>query len=109
MAERTLYHVTHRSNLASILRQGLRPTRAKTKWSTIWLCSEEAIADIIQHMAQRHRWTTTALIVFRVQIDTNHLRRNRAIGIYHYPHEIPVSREDVFLWERGELRELNDR
>lgn len=104
---RTLYHVTHRSNLDAILRQGLRPTKAKTKWSTIWLCAEERIEDLLQHMAQRHGWSTSVLIVIRVQVDTYHLRRNRAPGVYHFPREIQVKPEDAFLWSGGGLRQLN--
>lgn len=109
MAERTLYHITHRSNLQEILLRGLRPRKARTKWATVWLCAEERIADLITHMGQRHGWSTGSLIVIRVTISDRHLRRNRAPGVYHFPYEIIVSREDAFAWERGGLVGLNDR
>lgn len=101
---RVLYHITHRRNLDRILREGLQPQRARTKWSTVWLCAEERIADILQHMAERHHWPTSSLIVVRVNVSGRHLKRNRAPGVYHYPAEIVVERGDVFVWSRGELK-----
>lgn len=105
--ERTLYHVTRRTNLPSILRQGLQPARSKTVWPTIWICSEEAIEDMMQHMTRRHGCSRKTLVVIRVQVDARRLRRNRAPGVYHYPHEISVKPEDVFLWSGGGLHQLN--
>jgi len=85
-----LYHVTHRSNQASIDRVGLRAVFARS-WSRVWFCNHPKLAWALRHVADSHGWPVLELICYRVDVPRAWLSRWRW-GIYTCARDIPASR-----------------
>ena len=96
MRSRTLYHVTHRRNVASILDKGLMPARSKTRWRTLWYTNEQGIQWAIKHVMERHGYKDPrALVVIKVQIPIKDIKNNRWSGIYNSHATVPVTTEMI--------------
>ena len=74
----TLYHVTNRKNLASILQNGLDPKKARMKRKSVWGVTRSRIAWAIIHVMAKP-WNRSASIgdmaVIRFSISRNKIRR----------------------------------
>ena len=96
----TLYHVTRRENLDSILRDGLDPSKAKGKRKSVWGVVGTRVAWAIVHV-QSKPWnrgvTLDDLVVIRLTLPRTSVRRYH-VGVWHTVEglgSVPVTPEMV--------------
>jgi RNA:NAD 2'-phosphotransferase (TPT1/KptA family) len=85
---RILYHVTHRANLASILKDGLRPDRSRSRYWRTWLVRRAGVRYIAAHVAATHHWALGDMRVFKVSVCPWLLSPGRN-GVYTTSYPIP--------------------
>ena len=86
------YHVTHRRNVASILRDGLLCRKATGKRKAVWLSIDptEALAE---HIAHSHGWRADCLVVLAVFV------RRDFVSVQHLP-GVGLHRDTCFYSRR---------
>lgn len=83
-----LYHVTLRSNLPSIRREGIVPQKALGRIQAVWIASEGLVPWVIQHLASQRGWKPSDMCWIRLRAKVSQLVRRRR-GIYLSPFTIP--------------------
>lgn len=69
------YHWTHRSNLRSIARDGLRTDLAESKRRVVWMCESGRVLWAASHVAHSHQHGADDLVLLRVRVDGLELTR----------------------------------
>lgn len=94
---RTLYHVTLRKNIKSILKNGLSPKRARTKYKSVWYVSKENVSWAIEHVVRRHNVRDKKqLVVIEATVKEQNIKTNRWSGIYHSDENIKVTKQNLY-------------
>lgn len=86
---KTVFHVTHRSNLPSIYRAGLLPCLSRRPAKRVWLADLELVPWAIRHVCATQQWHPDEVILIRVCVLMGTLIRHRA-GIYYSHVVIPA-------------------
>jgi hypothetical protein len=82
------YHVTHKTKVARILREGLRCSHARGKLRAVWLSAEPTLA-LQGHVAAAHGWRLTDLralqvVVPRARLSAHHVGAICLHGVAYY-------------------------
>lgn len=70
-----LYHATLKSNMESIQREGLDPTRATGKEQVIWLHTRSRTEWAILHLLKRYKCSIDEVVIIAVNVPRGKLRR----------------------------------
>jgi hypothetical protein len=73
---RVLFHAVPVHRLASILANGLLPSCSRGKLPAVWVASPSKRAYIRQHVSRRHRVPADQIVLVRVLVDRQQLRRS---------------------------------
>jgi hypothetical protein len=71
----TVWHVTHKSNINSILETGLDPLKASTEIKRVWLVRWWGLAWAFFHISIQKHIPTWELVAFRVKVHASSLTR----------------------------------
>lgn len=71
---RTMFHATHRDNIASIIELGLLPGFATGKRKAVWFVPKNGIQSGILHAAARHNWHVSEMVLFVVEVVAENIR-----------------------------------
>lgn len=63
------YHWTPRSNLKSIAKLGLDPSRASGKLRVVWCCEWSRVLWAVGHVARHHESAPDDMVLLRIRID----------------------------------------
>lgn len=63
---RVMFHATHEDNAQSIMEYGLLPKYATGKRKAVWFVPKNGIETAILHVAARHNWRVSEMIVITV-------------------------------------------
>lgn len=80
-----LFHWTPAVNLRSIRRKGLDPAYSTGKRRCIWTCDVSKVAYLRDHIALHHETHPADLILLRVEVTEDQIRRSPWEGIYWIP------------------------
>jgi len=78
----TMYHVTLRSNLNSIIINGLSPEYSKCRYPSVYLVDEKRLHWAMFHVMNRHGVTPKALLICAVVVDRSSLVKTHMVGVY---------------------------
>jgi len=70
----TLWHVTHKDNVASILKDGLLPEKSMSSIKRVWLVRWWGLALIILHITLLKHVPAWQLVVFKVRVNSRDVR-----------------------------------
>ncbi len=79
-----LMHCTHRRNLPSIHRLGISPVFSQGVRPECWFFARSKRAWAVQHVAERHDWNLSDIVVVRVSVSRSRLTR-RGVGLWTCP------------------------
>ncbi len=74
-----LFHVTHKTNMASILRRGLQLGYNRGRIRGVWLCPKVS-PHLLAHLARQHGWKVADLRVVKVDVGQLALRKHYLRG-----------------------------
>lgn len=78
-----MYHATHRSNLGSIRMRGLLKAKAQGKRKAVYLHDADTRVWAIHHVAARHGWDVSDVILIEVDGGILPLKLLGAPGAYY--------------------------
>lgn len=78
-----VYHVTPEENVLSILRDGLLPEKATSKWKVVWLVSRMNISWAMIHCSNAHRVFIDEMAVCAVHVTSEQLYHFNRPGRYY--------------------------
>jgi hypothetical protein len=113
-----LYHVTHKNNWMSIGITGLLADYSVGARPGVWLVTSGKLTWAVTHTMKRHGYKQSDLIVVRVRVRRDTLRKNKVRGAWYSVVDIPPRRiEWVKHWPslnvaritRGTLRIMGER
>ena len=81
MALRSLYHWTHRDNVPSIMREGLRPDLATGSMKAVWMVPALYRSHAAFWCCARHGWHVSDLVLLK--IDVSKIRPTKRSGEWH--------------------------
>lgn len=76
-----LIHCTHAANLCSALAVGLLPARGQGRRQAVYLARPAQARRVLAHVARRHGWPVSDLIILRADVPRSRLVRVRR-GVY---------------------------
>ncbi len=76
------FHVTHKSNVASIARSGLNPAFSKGHQQTMWYVLRYKLEWAIAHVAERQHCDPADLVVYRLWGNRIEFTKTRLKGVY---------------------------
>lgn len=112
-----LYHATHVRNLGPILREGVLTAFSEGKKELVWLVNETMTAYAIAHVANRHNWCRSMVVLIEVRELSGRLLGTCWPGIYNTDQDIKPaqlgkafvptmhevgSEEQLAAWRMGE-------
>jgi hypothetical protein len=105
----TLYHVTIRGRLASILLRGVDPSYSQGKLRACWYCSKDMRGWAVLHVCRRHNCRLEDVAVIECRLNTADVKRSAHAGLYHSK-EItsPAQLGRVTGWEEVAVSPLED-
>lgn len=69
----TLWHVTHKDNVQSILECGIDPICSKSEFKRIWLVRWWGLAWIIFHLSMLKRTPAWQFVIFKVRVNSKYI------------------------------------
>jgi hypothetical protein len=82
------YHATHKTNVPSILKYGLRLEFAQCAPEAIWAVLPGAVKEAIAHAARRHGWKPEDMAVIRIEIRGGEFLKKRESSFCFYRHDV---------------------
>lgn len=70
----TLWHVTHKDNISSILKDGLLPEKSTSSIKRVWLVRWCGLALIILHVSLLKHIPAWQLVVFKVRVNSRDVK-----------------------------------
>lgn len=112
-----LYHITPRTNLAAIEREGLDPQRAAGRRKVVWIAHASQLTNLLDHIAAHQNVDPRSLVILQLFLPAQLVKRHR-LGIYSTRVLIPsgriaasitacsfMSKKRDFCWEAWSLYE----
>ena len=104
-----VYHWTHRSNLPSIMREGIDPAYSEGRAHLSWVCGPRRIGWALAHIAQRHGWEPDDMVLLKVDGDLPSLRPTFMAYVYNSREVIPpASILECRMTHEGDFIPFND-
>lgn len=85
-------HATQRSNLSSIMRDGLLPSLSQGKQKVCWLHTASKSVWGVLHTIKRHGGTMEEVVVIELDVPRAWLTRSSVKGLWKCDRVIPASR-----------------
>ena len=73
------YHATPTRNLKSILKNGLDPNKAKSKFKNTWMCVESNIEWAILHTVGKHKAAVNDITILELDVPRSWVRNHKLV------------------------------
>lgn len=83
-----LFHWTHKDNVESITANGLDPEYATGAEEKVWCCDTMRIGWALSHVAARHGWNVSDMVLLYVETLDNDFQRSQVRGAYTCRHPV---------------------
>lgn len=92
---RTFFHWTHIDNLPSIEANGLDPEYSTGDMYAVWFCQYGMIGWAKGHVAKKHKWKESEMVLLRFDISERHAYRTKWQGVYYSPRTVDPAILDI--------------